>query len=311
VIRGRIVSSVPRLSVTKAPRMNGPQAGWAPRSTHIPTQVTLFVTFALVLSLNWTTGLSAQDLFPDKALEAAVRWEVFEKRFNTDPIKADDVKNISQVVAKGKGIKSLEGLQHCKAIMKIDLANNEIVDLAPITELKLLQSIDLSSNKITSIAPMAGLLQSQYVQLSKNAIEDISPLKDMKNMNSLYITDNKIKSLEPVAGLKKLWTLQVAGNPVENVAAIGELKGLKTLNMKNCGLKKLDFVKELKELSLLMLDQNPLESLEPLAESCEADTGRRFAPFLRLYLDPKLVGDQSSTIERLRKVGVRVNPEKK
>jgi Leucine-rich repeat (LRR) protein len=130
-------------------------------------------------------------------------------------------------------------------------------------------------------------------------------------MNSLYITDNKIKSLEPIAGLKKLWTLQVAGNPVDKVAAISELKGLKTLNMQNCGLKKLDFIQELKELSLLMLEQNPLESLEPLAVSCEADSGRRFAPFLRLYLDPKIAGDQAATIERLRKVGVRVNPEKK
>ncbi|MFM8327143.1 MAG: hypothetical protein ACKN9U_19980, partial [Pirellulaceae bacterium] len=48
--------------------------------------------------------LAAQSVFPDKALEAAVRKEVFAKRFNEEPITADDVKNISQVVAKGKGI---------------------------------------------------------------------------------------------------------------------------------------------------------------------------------------------------------------
>ena len=58
------------------------------------------------------------DIIPDKNLEAVVRREVFDKRYNTEPITADDVKNISQVVGKGKGIKSLEGLQHCKALMK-------------------------------------------------------------------------------------------------------------------------------------------------------------------------------------------------
>ena len=84
-----------------------------------------------------------EDLIPDKNLEAAVRREVFEKRYNTDPLTADDVKNISQVVGKGKGIKSLEGLQNCKSLMKIDLEKNEIVDLSPIKDLKLLQSIDL------------------------------------------------------------------------------------------------------------------------------------------------------------------------
>ncbi len=76
--------------------------------------------------------------------------------------------NISQVIGKGKAIKSLEGLQHCKALMKIDLANNEISDLTPIAELKQLQSIDLSGNQIESLAPLTGLIQSQYLQLSKN-----------------------------------------------------------------------------------------------------------------------------------------------
>jgi hypothetical protein len=92
-------------------------------------------------SIGW-----AQDLFPDKGLEAVVRREVFEKRYNSEPLTADDVKNISQVIGKGKGIKSLEGLQHCKALMKLDLENNEIADLTPIKDLKLLQSIDWSGS---------------------------------------------------------------------------------------------------------------------------------------------------------------------
>lgn len=273
-------------------------------------RLTLLAKIALLASLGYLPeSIRAQDLFPDKALEAAVRWEVFEKRFNTEPIKAEDVKNISQVIGKGKGIKSLEGLQHCKALAKIDLANNEISDLNPISELKLLQSIDLSSNKIESIAPIAGLINSQYLQLSKNQIADLSPLKDMKNLNSLYITDNKFKSIDPILGSKKLWTLQVAGNPLESIASLAELKGLKTVNVRNCGLKKIDFVKDLKEISLLMMEQNPIESLNPLVESCEADTGRRFAPFLRLYVDTKLIGEQSEAIDRLKKVGVKINPE--
>jgi hypothetical protein len=50
-----------------------------------------------------STALWAQDLFPDKALEAAVRAEVFAKRYNQEPLTVDDVKTISQVVGKGKG----------------------------------------------------------------------------------------------------------------------------------------------------------------------------------------------------------------
>jgi len=254
----------------------------------------------------------AQDLFPDKGLEAVVRREVFEKRYNTEPLTADDVKNISQVVGKGKGIKSLEGLQHCKALMKLDLENNEIADLGPIRELKLLQSVDLASNKLQSLEPLTGLVAIQYLHIANNGIEDISPLKGMVKLQSLYASGNKIKKLEPVFGLKKLWTLDVAGSPVEDLQGIAELRGLQTINLKGCGVKGLEFAKSMREMRLVILTENPEVDLTGLIEACEADAkdARRFAPFLRLYVDDAIVKDaaKQAWFERLKSVGTRVNP---
>ncbi|MEQ1826342.1 MAG: leucine-rich repeat domain-containing protein [Pirellula sp.] len=268
-----------------------------------------FVSVAIPVSF-----LKAQDVFPDKALEAAVRREVFDKRYNTEPITADDVKNISQVVGKGKGIKNLEGLQHCKVIMKLDLENNEIVDLTPIKELKQLQSIDLSSNKIESLEPISQLVNSQYLQLSKNAISDLSPLKDMSNLRSLYISDNKIKSLEPLAVLKKMWSLNVAGNPIDNLTPISQLKGLDSINLKGCGIKSVEFIRNLNP-NFLMLQGNPIEDFGPLVEACEADSKaeRRFAQFLKLYVDEDALKNEknATAFERLRSFYVKINPANK
>jgi len=254
------------------------------------------------------------DLIPDKNLETVVRREVFDKRYNTEPLTAEDVKNISQVVGKGKGIKSLEGLQHCKSLMKIDLEKNEIVDLAPIKELKLLQSIDLSSNKIETLEPIVALVQSQYLQLSKNAIVDLTPLRQMSNLRSLYIADNKIKSLEPVSSLKKMWTLEVSGNPIEDPAPIAQLKGLESISLIGCGIKSVEFVRTLTP-NFLRLNGNAIADFSPLVEACEADakSERRFAPFLRLYLDDAMLKDasQSTAIERLKAAGVKINPSNK
>jgi len=266
----------------------------------------------VALSVLGNAVAFCQDLFPDKALEAAVRKEVFEKRYNAEPLTADDVKNISQVVGKGKGIKSLEGLQHCKALMKLDLEKNEIVDLAPIRELKLLQSVDLASNKIQSLEPLSGLTAIQYLHIANNGIEDIGPLRGMVKLQSLYASGNKIKKLEPAFGLKKLWTLDVAGSPVEDLGGIAELRGLQTINLKGCGVKNLDFIKSMKEVRLLILQGNTEVDLASLIDACEADAkeNRRFAPFLRLYLDESLVQDASkaSWFEKLKAVGVRINP---
>jgi len=275
---------------------------------------TLAVSLTLVASLGspLISTVAGQDLFPDKALEAAVRREVFEKRYNTEPITADDVKNISQVVGKGKGIKSLEGLQQCKALMKLDLENNEIADLNPIRELKLLQSIDLANNKIQSLEPLTGLVAVQYLHIANNGIEDIAPLTGMVKLQSLYAAGNKFKKIEPVVPLKKLWTLDVAGSPIEDLNSIAELKGLQTVNLKGCGVKSLEFTKSLRELRLLILNENPNLDLTALADACESDaqSERRFAPFLRLYLDEALVKDESKSavVGRLRTVGARLNP---
>ncbi len=253
----------------------------------------------------------SQDVFPDKALEKAIRWEVFEKRYNDQPITVDDVKSISQVVARGKGIKSLEGLQHCKAIMKIDLANNEISDLAPLAELKLVQSLDLSGNQIATLDALKNLSQMQYLQLSKNQVKDLAPISGMQKLNALYLNDNQVSSLQPIVGLRKLWTLQLAGNPIESVPDLSELKHLKTLNLRNCKFKRIDFLANLDELNLLMLDQTPLETLMPLVTSCESGAAKQYAPFLRLYLDPEQLKNLAPEVDRLKATNVKINPETK
>src|SRR5437588_9591363 len=86
---------------------------------------------------------AAEDLFPDKNLEAAVRQQVFEKRNKPDPLVEVDVVNISVVRGAGKKITNLQGLEKCKALAELSLDNNEIPDLEPIKDLKLIQLLNL------------------------------------------------------------------------------------------------------------------------------------------------------------------------
>ncbi len=121
--------------------------------------------------------LVAQSIFPDKALEAAVRQEVFAKRYNEEPITVEDVKNISEVKAIGKGVENLEGLQHCVALQMVNFRNNKISNLGPMKDLKMLQQNFLNENAIESIEPLSGLTNVQYLELSKNKVVDLTPLK--------------------------------------------------------------------------------------------------------------------------------------
>ncbi len=273
-----------------------------------------------ILTLVWLPAIltlsqnaSAEDeLFPDKALEAAVRKEVFAKRYNTEPLTVNDVKNISQVMGAGKGIKNLKGLEHCVAVQEIDLGNNEISDLSPIAELKLVQSLTLSRNKIESIAPLAKLERLQYLELSGNSVSDLSPLAKMTNMRSLYLSDNKITKIDVVKDLKKVWTLYLAGNKVEDLAPIGELRWLSMLDLRGCQVEKLDFLKSLTELQYVMLAENKISDLSVLVEMAKGDSQKRFAPFWRLYLYDNPLSDKAKNeqVAELKSIGSRVFLEK-
>lgn len=267
-----------------------------------------------LLLLTCSSALWAQDLFPDKALEAAVRAEVFAKRYNQDPLTVDDVKTISQVVGKGKGITNLEGLQHCAALMLIDLENNQISDLTPIKDLKLVQSLTLSGNKLESIAALENYTKLQYLDVARNAIKDIGPITKMENMRSLYLSQNQIESLAPVAGLKKVWTLYVAGNPVADFAPVSQLKWLSSFDAKGCNISDLSFLKPLTELSYVMLAENKISDLTVLVEMAQADAAgaKRFAPFWRLYLYGNPFSDAANQqqIPALKAAGSKVFTEK-
>jgi Leucine-rich repeat (LRR) protein len=127
---------------------------------------------ALVLAPTAQSAV-AEDLFPDKNLEAVVREQVFEKRNNTMPLVEADVQNIARIVGKGKKITNLAGLEKCRSLAEVDLENNEIADLAPLKELKNIQSLNLDKNKITSVEPLADLVNIQYLKIADNQIEDL------------------------------------------------------------------------------------------------------------------------------------------
>lgn len=267
-----------------------------------------------LLLFTCSSALWAQDLFPDKALEAAVRAEVFAKRYNQDPLTVDDVKSISQVVGKGKGITNLEGLQHCAALMLIDLENNQISDLTPIKDLKLVQSLTLAGNKLESIAPLENYAKLQYLDVARNAIKDIAPIAKMENMRSLYLSQNQIESLAAVGGLKKLWTLYVAGNPIADFAPVSQLKWLSSFDAKGCNISDLSFLKPLTELSYVMLAENKISDLTVLVEMAQADAAgaKRFAPFWRLYVYGNPFSDAANQqqIPALKAAGSKVFTEK-
>jgi Leucine-rich repeat (LRR) protein len=201
-----------------------------------------FLQSTIALVFLWSgvpTVAISEGIFPDKALDAAVRREVFAKRNNQAPLTLDDLTKVSRLVGKGKNIQSLEGLQHCPFLLDVDLENNQISDCSPLQSLKFIQKLTLAGNKIDSIEHLKGLTSLQYLDISRNNVEDLEPIRGMQSLRSIYFEENKIRSLAPLEPCKNLWSIYGSKNPIENFSALSTLSNVDTLHLNQTGLSNL------------------------------------------------------------------------
>ncbi len=263
--------------------------------------------FFIAISLD---ASAADSIFPDKALEDAVRQQVYDKRNNDEPLTKEDVKNVAVIFGEDRGIKSLEGLQHCLVVQEIRLSGNEIEDISPLAGLKELLSLDLAANKIADISALKELKRLQYLNLNDNRVQKLDALAELSNMRSLYLNNNKIERLGKLKQLTKLWSLYVSGNPLQAAAVLRRLEMVDTLDLSNCGLKSVDFIKPMKRLKLLDLSGNQLESLDALVALAEAN--KPTAQFLRVDIsdNPLSAKTVKAELKQLDEMRVRVSNEK-
>lgn len=254
---------------------------------------------------------AADSLFPDPALEAVVRASVFSKRNNHEPLTAEDVADISRIEAANQKIRNLAGLEHCRSLMLVDFTDNEITDLTPLAGLDRLQSVTLAGNRISDLSPLAKLTGIQLLDLSRNEVESLDALEEMKNMRTLYLADNRLHQVSAVANFRKLGALDLAGNRIEDLSPLSNLKWLTTLEISDNRVESLAPLASLADLSMLIMPNNPIESLDPIVTMCvnDANSDRRFAPYLKLYLDLQSDGAAAwqGAIEKLTALGVSVH----
>ena len=248
--------------------------------------------------------------FPDKNLEAALRYYILDKREGTAELTDDDLKKIFIFEAKGKGIKDLTGLEKCPNIALINLAKNEVENISAIKDLKNLQSLDLSNNKISDITPLAGLVGLQFVELSNNQVKDIAALKELKKLSALYIAGNQIADLAPLAEITKLSSLDLAGNKVVDLKPIENVSSLSLLKLTGNEIVDLSPLGKQTQLRMLFIDKNKITDLAPLVALCKADAEgkKNFAPYLRLFMKDNPLNDaaKGAQTDALKAIGVRL-----
>ncbi len=137
-----------------------------------------------------------------------------------------DLAGLEELQAAGRGIASLDGLEHASSLATLNVSSNDITSAAPLAELASLRSVSLSVNALTDVTPLAGLVDLTGLGLRRNAISDIGPLAGLVNLEGLSLHDNQVSDLTPLAGMTAMRTLGVSNNPVPSIAALRAMDAL-------------------------------------------------------------------------------------
>ena len=124
------------------------------------------------------------------------------------------------------GVENIEGLQYCKNLQELNLQNNSISDISPLTTLTNLEQLYLRDNMISDIFPLSNLTDLKYLDLGGNEISDISPLGELSNLWVLNLQRNNIIDIDSLKKLNKIgdhnWNwikidLDIAHNQISDI----------------------------------------------------------------------------------------------
>ncbi len=235
---------------------------------------------------------------PDKNLASVIREEL--GLASGDPITNLNMLQLSKLVAVGRQITNLTGLEHAIYLRELNLLDNPIEDVTPLSQLTYLTSLSIGFNKIRDITPLETLKHLKSLSLGDNSISDIKVLSAFKNLEVLGIGNNpisdispvweltqlrylslrffKIRDLSPLTNFTELTELQVDSAEISDITPLAGLRGLTSLYLNNNQISDVSPLSELVNLRELHLAGNPIKDREPLLELLQK------TPDVKIYL---------------------------
>ena len=156
----------------------------------------------------------------------------------------------------------------CSQLTELNISNNQITSLDPISELAYLQYLDASNNEISSVAAINHPALVSLI-LSNNYLSDLSGVETLQALTNLDISDNLITDLTPLTKMQNLEQLWMRNNTPTNIKKLSVLKKLIALDISGCQLASLSVVNDFPALTCLCANYNQIASLSTFKKQVE------------------------------------------
>lgn len=182
------------------------------------------------------------------------------------PVSTGDLKTIAalpaltQLTLANCGLGNIENLSTAK-LTYLDLSNNAIRDLSPLSFMSTLSDVNLSFNAIKNLNALSALTGMKVLDVSGNSLSSMRPLASCVNLQELNVAYNSISSLSGLENLTAMTTLDASNNELTEVEALSGLTSLKTLLLNNNTILNITSLSGLTALEHFDFSYNEIEAL--------------------------------------------------
>ncbi|KAL4171816.1 hypothetical protein KRP22_006994 [Phytophthora ramorum] len=191
----------------------------------------------------------------------------------------------------------------------LDLAETDVVDLAPLVMLPQLQSLSVRRTNVASLAVLETLPQLHVLDVSETRVVEFSALQSLPLLETLDMSKNWVTTdlnvLQQLTALRSLKATNIGNSDALELRL--NCPELEILHLQNTRLTDLDFVRGLPNLTYLDIrwthvgDRRPLSALESL-EQLLVDTRERGAPAGEEQHVPPLNYEWLGSLHKLKKL---------
>ena len=147
-------------------------------------------------------------------------------------------KTCFKIDLSGLGVNSVSGLEYLRCY-ELDISNNNIVDITPISKNRLFRVVNFSHNKIKDISSLAKINNYFWgkIDFSYNQIENISSISSWPVMKydgweelfagdgnireiTIDLSNNNIKDISAVKNWRHIGKLDLSNNKITNISAL-------------------------------------------------------------------------------------------
>ena len=130
--------------------------------------------------------------------------------------------NITELTMPSQRLGSIGPLRKCTKLRTVDLSQNYLSDLTPLSGNTEMVSLLLKGNRIQSCEGLYPLVRLETLDLSDNRVSDVSALSGCMYLSWLDLSNNALSYLTPLYSCINLRHLDLRGNPVswETVEAL-------------------------------------------------------------------------------------------